>query len=217
MHTLNISAQGFFGTAMSASLILLACSCASSSVKMTWKAPEATQPVRKVAVVAVAERGLLRQGFENRLATQLIAAGTPAAVTYDQLPLAAIKQDKQAAAQQFRASGADSVLILRLLTTAVSYHEVQPGGPRYTGTVTGFDSIGWYDYYSLGFMDLSPTYGSLTEKMYLEASLHDLQTEKRLWAGVTRTVLKEQMDRVGEMDPLVQKIVAAMRQDGVIR
>lgn len=217
MDILKIPALAFARKAINASLILLACSCASSSVKMTWKAPEATQPVRKVMVVAVAERGLLRQGFENRLATQLIAAGTPAAVTYDQLPLAAIKQDKQAAVQHFRAAGADSVLILRLLTSAVSYHEVQPGRPRYTGTVTGFDTIGWYDYYSLGFMDLSPTYGSLTEKMYLEASLHDLQTEKRLWAGVTRTVLKEQMDRVGEMDPLVQKVVAAMRKDGVIR
>jgi len=69
----------------------------------------------------------------------------------------------------------------------------------------------------VGFMDMSPTYGNLKEKVNLEASLYDLKTEKRLWSAVTQTVVTEDMDRVAEMDPVVEKIVAAMRKDGVIR
>jgi hypothetical protein len=66
-------------------------------------------------------------------------------------------------------------------------------------------------------MNMSPTYGSLKQKVCLETSLYDLKTEKRLWSGLTLTSLKENMDRVAEMDPLVEKIVSAMRKDGVIK
>ena len=83
--------------------------------------------------------------------------------------------------------------------------------------LTGYETIGWYDYYSVGFMDMSPTYGSLKEWVDLEASLYDLKTEKRVWSGLTRTAVTENMDRVAEMDPLVEKIVEAMRKDGVVR
>ena len=56
----------------------------------------------------------------------------------------------------------------------------------------------------------------MRESVYLETSLYDLKTEKRLWSGVTETILTENVDRVAELDPLVEKIVAAMRKDGVI-
>ena len=66
-------------------------------------------------------------------------------------------------------------------------------------------------------MNMSPTYGSLKQDVYLETALYDLKTEKRLWSGLSKTVIKEFTDRVAEMDPLVAKIVSAMRKDGVIR
>jgi hypothetical protein len=193
------------------------CSCATTTVKNTWKSPELQHPVGNIAVITIEERALLRQGFENRLVAQLSRAGTPATVTFDQLSLAEIKQDKQAAAERFRARGADAVLILRLAETASAYREIQPGGERYAATVTGIETTGWYDYYTVGYMNMSPTYGTLKQTVYLETSIYDLKTEKRLWRGITQTVLKESMDRVAEMDPLVQAIVAGLRKDGVIR
>ena len=98
-----------------------------------------------------------------------------------------------------------------------SYRESRAGSERYSPGLTGIDSVGWYDYYSVGLTDMSTTYGTLKQTVYLETGLYDLNTEKRLWSGVTRTVVKEDMDRVAEMDPLVEKIVVAMRADGVIR
>src|SRR5262245_54225123 len=88
-------------------LAVLLCSCAATSVKKTWKAPDFQRPPGKIAVVAIAERGLLRQGFENRFVAQFTKAGAPAVVTFDQLSLPDIKNDKRAAADRFRANGAE--------------------------------------------------------------------------------------------------------------
>jgi hypothetical protein len=209
-------------TAMFRSLSLCALaallySCAATSLKKTWKAPDCQQAVGKIAVLAIDDRGLVRQGFENRFVAQLTKAGAPAVVTYDLLSLAEIKQDKRAAAERFRLSGAEAVLILRLKDISSSYRESRAGNERYVPVITGVDSMGWYDYYSVGFMDMSSTYGTLKQTVYLETSLYDLKTEKRLWSGLTETVVRENMDRVAEMDPLVEKFVAAMLKDNVIR
>ena len=198
-------------------LAALLCSCAATSVKETWKAPDCLQPVGKIAVLTIEQRGLLREGFENRFVAQLTKAGASALVTYDLLSLPEIKADKRAAADRFRAGGAEAVLILRLVDVTSSYRESRAGNERYVPVLTGINSVGWHDYYSVGFMDMGTTYGTLKQKVYLETSLYDLKTEKRLWFGLTQTVVKEDMDRVAEMDPLIEKIVVAMRKDGMIR
>ena len=118
----------------------------------------------------------------------LAKTGSPAVTTFDLLSLPQIKQDKRAAADRFGASGAEVLLILRLINKTSSYREMRPGPERYAPVLTGLDSMGWYDYYSVGFMDMGATYGSMKESVYLESALYDLKTEKRLWSGVTRTV-----------------------------
>jgi hypothetical protein len=193
------------------------CSCAATSVKNSWKAPDSHPPSGKIAVLTVDERRDLRIGFENRFVAYLGRAGTPASTTFDLLSLSEIKQDKQAAVQRFLGSGMEALLIMRLVNVGSSYRESRPGGERYVSTITGFENMGWYDYLSVGYMDMSPTYGNEKLSVILETSLYDLKTEKRLWSGISETVLKGNMDRVAEMDPLVEKIVAAMRKDAVIR
>jgi hypothetical protein len=197
-------------------LALLWCSCAATSIRQTWKAPGGQRPAGKIAVITVDERGMLRQGFENRFVRQLGAGGAEAQTTFDVLTLPAIKEDKRAAAQRLRAGGATSVLILRLVDKTTSDREYQQGRERYMGVVTGMDTLGWYDYYSVGFVSLNANYASTKDKLYLETSLFDLNTEKRLWSALTRSVMDETMDRVGEMDVIVAEVVAAMRKDGMI-
>jgi len=194
----------------------LLCACAATKVLETWKSPDCPQPVGKIAVRAIAQRGVVREGFENRLTRQLKETGASALVTFDLLSLPDIKEDKRAAAERFRAAGAQAVLILNLAGKASSYRESRAGNERYAATFTGINTVGWYDYYSVAFMDMSSTYGNSQETVYLEAGLYDLNTEQRLWSVNTQTVLKEGMDRVTEADPLVEKIVAALRKDGVV-
>jgi hypothetical protein len=197
-------------------LASLLCSCAATSVKTTWKSPDVKGPVGNIVVIAIEQRESVRKGFENRLVNQLAEHRTAALVTYDQLSLVQIKEDKRAAAERFRAGGAQAVLILRLADKTGSYSQSQVGVGRYGLGTTGLDNVGWHDYYYGGFMGMTVSYGTSKEWAYVEAGLYDLKTEKRLWAAVTQTVLPENMDRVGEMDTLVGKIINAMQKDGLI-
>jgi len=198
-------------------LLPLLCSCATTSIKQTWKSPDCKEPVGTVAVLCVEERGMLRQAFENRFVTQLRNAGSKAFFTYDLLSLEQIQNDKPAAAERLRTNGASALLILRVIDISKINHEIRPGGERYVGVITGVESGIWYNYYSVAFMNMNPTYGSLTQKIFLETSLYDLNSAKRLYSVLTQTTLKENVDRVAEMDPLVGKIVESMRKDGVIQ
>ncbi len=198
-------------------LPLLLCSCASTSVKKTWKSPANTgSPLSKIAVLAVDERGEVRQALENRLTTQLRKQGLSVVPSYELLTLTEIGQDKPAAAERLRTAGAEAVLIMRLKDVATSYREYQPAPERYAEVITGFEVGTWYDYYSVAYMDMSPTYGNLKQKVYVETSVFDLKTAKCLWSGLTQTVVGETMDRVAEADVLVAKLIAAMRKDGML-
>ncbi len=199
-------------------LSVILCSCAATSLKQTWKSPAwSGTPLKKSAVLTVDDRTLLRQGFENRFVLQLRNGGAEAFTTYGLLTLEEIKQDKKAAAEKFLAEGADSVIILRLVDTQTYYREYRPGDERYAGIVTGWVDQPWYDYCTLAFMDMSPTYSSMKVSVYLETVVFDLRSGKRVWSCLTDTVIKETTDRVAEMDPLVARILQAMRKDGVIR
>jgi hypothetical protein len=162
------------------------------------------------------DRGLLRGGFENRFVNELTKSGATAFPTYEFLSLPEIERDKPAAAEQLRAKGAEGVVVMRLIDVSSTYRESRPGPERYSEYVTGFEPGTWYDYYSVAYADMSPTFGNLKLKVYLETSLFELKTAKRVWSGMSQTVVTETMDRMAEMDPIVEKFVAAMRQDGVI-
>jgi hypothetical protein len=198
-------------------VVTLFCSCAATSVKKTWKSPEFQgKPVSKIAVLTVEDRGYLRRGFENRFTSQLKEAGVTATPSYELLSLPEINRDKPAAAERLRSVGAEAIIILRLVDVTTAYREVRPGGERYAETITGFETTGWYNYYSMAFTDMSPTYGNEKQRIYLQTGLFDLATTKCLWSGLTETVFTQSMDRVAEMDPIVAKVLAAMRKDGVI-
>jgi hypothetical protein len=192
--------------------------CAASSVKQVWKSPAYQGgAVQKVAVVAVEERGMVRQAFENRFVNQFRALGQNADPTHELMGLREIKASKEAAAARFREAGADSVLLVRLVDQTTYAHQAQATPALFVPTTTGFSSYGWYDYYEVAFVDMGTVWNSARQYVYLDTVLFDLKTGQRIWSALTLTVLKEDMDRLEEADALVAKIVAALRRDGMIR
>jgi hypothetical protein len=194
------------------------CGCASSSIKQTWKSP-ACQPgqVQKIAVLAVADRGMVRQGLENRFVRDLRGCGQDAMATHELLGLSEIKADKEAAAARFRAAGANTVLIIRLVDQTTYSRGMRATPEIWAPTANGYDSYGWYDYYSVAFMDMGVVWGSMKQDLYLDSNLFDLKTGQRLWSALSLTVLKENADRLEVADSLVAKVVRALRKDGLIR
>jgi len=199
-------------------LVPLLCSCASTTIKQTWKASDYSGgPVGKTAVLAVVERGLLRQGVENRFVKQLRQGGQPAQTTFDVFTLSEAEQDTAAAAATLREQGVESVLIITVADNMRDYNQLRAGGEKYAGVTTGVGSWGWRDYYSVAFVDMSTTYSSLRQRVVLDASLFDLRTEKRLWSAMSKTVLRENTDTLTELDNVVALIVDRLRADGMVR
>ena len=202
---------------VSATVSTLLISCAATKVVTSSKAPDfAGGPVRDIAVLTVADHGMVRQGFENRFAKQLRAGGQPAFVTHPLLYLEDIKADKEAAAARVRHEGADSVLVIRLVDGYTSTRQVAATTPQYVEVVTGTGSTGWYDYYTVAYMDMATVWSTTTQTVCLEMSLYDLSSNRRIWSCITETVLKDGLDKFDEADIVVAKVVTAMRKDGVI-
>ena len=193
--------------------------CAASSILHSWKSPAYHGgPVQKIAVIAVEDRGLVRQGFENRFVRDLGANGQEAMATHDVLGLQDIKANKDAAAARLREAGASSVLIVRLVNQATYDRQVRATRAVYTENITGIDSYyGWYGYFSVAYADMSTVWGSSTQKTYLDTSLYDLKDGQRLWSVLTLTTFNDNSDRLEEVDALVSKVVAAMQTDGMVR
>jgi len=198
-------------------LAALLCSCAATSVKSTWKSPEYHGgQVSKLATLAVDERPLLREGFENRLASQLRKGGATAITTINLLALDEISHDRAAAADRIRSAGAQALVMVRLVDSATYYREFRAGPEVYAQTINGFENWGFYNYYSVAYTDMGVTYGSEKVKVYLETVLFDLKDGKRLWSGLTETTFTEGMDRLAEMDRIVEKAITAMRASGMV-
>src|SRR3974377_1891230 len=91
----------------------LLCSCATSSMKETWKAPNYTGgPPKKIAVVAVEDRPMARPVFEGQFVSQLERRSQPALRTHEMMSLEEMKADKAATAERLQQAGADSILVV---------------------------------------------------------------------------------------------------------
>jgi hypothetical protein len=201
-----------------ATLALWLSGCASSSIKQTWKSPTYQGgAVQKIAVLAVEERGLERQAFENRFVRELRGHSQDAMATCDILGLAAIKADKEAAAARVRASGADAVLIIRLVDQATYRQQLMVRPAFYNPAVVEYENSSWYDCYVVAYTDMPTDLGSINQKVVLDSSLFDVKSGRRLWSARSLTVLKEDGDRLAEADALIAKIVRAMGKDGLVR
>lgn len=216
----RVARFGLTFLAAATTLVMLTCSCASTSVKSAWKSPEYKgTPPQKVAVVTDDERMLVREALENRFVNQLTAASQPAFATVKALPdLVAARQNKEATVKQLRGDGADAILITRLVSRSayMARAKEQFTGQYVALTVTpssqGWDtSIGSFSAYSSGPRSDDRSY------LLLDTSLFDLATGQRIWACLTETTLKESDDKLDVADEFVATVVKSMRQDGMIR
>lgn len=199
-------------------MTVILCGCAATSLKQTWKAPDYQGgPVQKVAVLVVEERALQRAALENSFVAGLESRGQAALSSHQLLNLPDIKADRQAAARRLLDAGADAVLIVRLADQVTRDQTVRVSPDRFSPVDSSFGTMDWHEYYMAGDTGMGTVWGELRQDIYLDNSLHDLTTGKRLWAGVTQTTLKEGSDRLAEIKPLTTKVIAALRKDGLIR
>jgi hypothetical protein len=196
----------------------LMCSCTTTSLKRTWKSPDPIgEPPNKIAVVVVDQRPLVSNIIEGQMVSHLEAEGQAAARVRNFLSLPEIIKDKQRAAAELRRQGADAVLIIRLVDKSLLSRPQQPtkssGGSYF---ISSSGTSGWFEYYSVAMTGMNSVSPSLDQDFYIESSLYDLASEKRLWYCVTKSKLKENADWLDLVPPFATTVVTAMAKDGVI-
>jgi len=197
-------------------LVLLVCSCATTSLKSSWKSASFHGAhFKKIAVITVDERPMIRELLEGQLATQLEARGQPALRVNQIMTVPEIRANKELAAQRLRQAGADAVLVQRLVNKGL--RDDGTGAPRAPATPSfASGSMGWFDYYCIIIPSPTILTPDLTQDFYIETSLHDLAAGAGLWSCVTETRVEENTDRLTLVKPLALTIVNAMAKAGAI-
>ena len=199
-----------FVSIMAAVLAVVIAGCTSSSLKQTAKSPSYSGgPVKNVAVLAMTGRDFYRQAIENHFVAYLKEGGQSAIITHNLLAAPVTKADRPGAIARLREAGADSVMLVRLVDSATYSQQARAGSGAFTSSA---EEAYWY----LGARP-DVTWNSLQTDVYIETSIHALESSERIWSGTTRTVLKENTDIIKKIEPLARKLFASMRQDGVIR
>ena len=166
-------------------LFLLVCfclpaSCATTKMTDTWKDDTYKGTIRKVVVIGIFKEPDTRKIFEDEFADRLKARGLDATASHkivsgDEMP------DKDVVIGKIRKSGADTVLVTRVVDTETVKTFV-PGQayavPSYYGYYGGYYSYS-YNY--------RPGYTETEGYAYLETNLYNVGDEKLIWSGRSKT------------------------------
>jgi len=200
-------------TLMLACLALGCSSSSNSSLVGEWRDPSPTHgPYRKVLVLALEPRQDLRRTYEDALVRELRQRGTVAIESYTLLPLSSEHVDRDTVIKAVADSGADAVIVTRLLKME---SRVVGGSPAYTPPTTslyGYQATGSY-YQPVGYGDNAlQAYSSKVAT--LETSLFDAATARLIWSGTTETFDADEAQR--QIPGLVKTLTTAMVKAKVI-
>jgi len=167
-------------------IAMLLTACASTQINSVWKDPSYQSRPDKIMVIGVARNPLNRRLFEDEFVAQLKAHGTEAIASYAILPDKQ-QEDREVIAAKVKESGADAILITRLVSKKIVRTYVPPSPyfpPPYYGT--------WPDYYWYGYRYIyTPGYIAEDEYAVIETNLYDAGNDKLIWAATSDTGIRD--------------------------
>ncbi|MEN8763097.1 MAG: hypothetical protein ABF290_11745 [Thiogranum sp.] len=166
--------------------VLLLSACSTTEVVNTWKDDSQDQKFSNILVVAVSKVPAYRSLLEHELVGTIRKTGADAKATVDILPNTDLI-DEAAADATVKETGADGVMVVRLVDT--KKEEVYTPGTTYVqGGYGGRYNRGWYGYYGSGYQVMStPGYSTEYNVSTVETTLFDTATNKRVWSTITAT------------------------------
>lgn len=191
---------------------LLLAGCQTTTLQSAWFDPSFTgDPMHRIAVVAVgvnpANRRLTEDVFADRLRAVGVESGPGWAVVPD-----ASRGDPEAFTQALRASGAEGVLVIRLLGVDTRTHvntmmvttTTQVAGPMW-GSPWGPSGV-WAT------TTVPVTSVSQYNLVMVETSFYEVATGRLIWSGITQTLNPSDFQRdVREFANIIIRQLVARR------
>lgn len=180
---------------------LILASCVSTTLQSTWRDPSYTGgPYRRVFVVGLSARDITaRRVLEDVLVAKLKAGGVDAVPGWQFL--ADAPMDEAAFSAAVARSGADAMLMVRLIGVETQTTIWPPMGPR----------VGWYGAYSGWY-----AYPDVTQSQIavVETTLFDVKSRRVVWSGTSETLNPTSM--VKDAPTFADVILGALHKDGLL-
>ena len=186
----------------------LLASCTTTTVMTdVWKDKTYQGKPQEIVVIMVAKSPDMRNLFEDRFSAELDARGNNAFQSYTIIPMEQLR-DKEMVKSKIRSSGADTVLISRLVDTK----EIKSYRP---GQIYAVPSAyyGWGGYYDIVFADYG--YTGDVQVAYIETNLYDVKTEKLIWSGHSKTERTEGEQQL--INAFIKVIIKKLSSAGIIK
>jgi len=169
--------------------------CSTTDVMKTWEADSTGRTYSNALVAAVITFPDYRSWIERDLAKALRATGAKARAIGDIHP-SSEPIDKETATAIIRDSGADAVVVVRLVDLE-NESVYTPGAVFVEGGYNGRYGFGWYGYYGNAYRIVrAPGYTAEYREFTVETTLFDTATNKRVWSTVTKTTEVRDSDAI---------------------
>ena len=182
--------------------------CQTTEVLNTWSDEPQTQTFSKVLVIAVLKERVYRDLLEQKLVAALQADGINAEAASNLFPDAEV-MDEAMTDTAMKQSGADSVMVIRLVDTRkeVVY---TPGTTYVPGGYGGRYSMGYYGYYGGGYSVIStPGYTTEYNIATAETTVFSAASNKRVWSTLTETTETSVNSAINSYIKVIGKAVKA--------
>ncbi len=193
--------QSVRGLAVAAGAFILA-SCASTTLQSTWMDPgyRGGQSKRIFVVGSSAGDVTTRRVLEDVVVAKLKAGGVEALPGWRFLANDG-PADEATFAAAVAKSGADAMLMVRLLRVETQTTVWPPMGPRF----------GWYGFYSGWY-----AYPDVTQSqiVVIETTLFDVRSQRIVWSATSETLNPSSVHK--DAPPFADVILAALRKDSVL-
>ncbi|MEI7967605.1 MAG: hypothetical protein WCJ69_01350 [Betaproteobacteria bacterium] len=195
---------------LTAALLLLT-ACASSSFRNEWKAPDDNGPaLRRVLVVGVTRRDDVRQPFEDGFVEALKARSVEAVASHT-TALRADPDSTDALREAVQATGADGVLVTRLLRIEprdqIVNSSLPPGPPPGIGMYRVYPGF-WTGYYE-------PPRVIRRDVAILETRVYRTDGDRLAWSG-TSEAFTPLSDVRGQTRDLSRAVITSLEKARLI-
>ena len=197
--------------AVCATLLLGACS-RPTEVSSTWhESPTASRPYGKILVVGISADPRQRRRFENTLASKLEARGVTAWPSHQAMD-ADLEVNREAVLKIVASTGADAVIVSRLVNQEISTQEFADRTGiktrRKTGTAIDFFRYDYDEYHEPAYLEVRTT-------VTLSTDVYETPRAELVYSLQTTTFDKESGFEI--LEEATTSIVKRLRRDRLIR
>lgn len=212
-----------------AAAVLLA-GCSSTTLSGSWKSPDFQGKVNTIYLVGVSNNETNRRMFETQFALELTVYGVTGIPSYKDLPDAQ-GVGKEVIEARMKKSGADSMLITRLVGTRTE--EVVTPGRISEYRLSPYRSHGyprsyaypyapaphyryWGGYYDRCCSELiyEPPMVTRYEVATIEANLYEARSGELIWSAQLETVIESDLEEM--VADFIKTVSRELRQQGLI-